>query len=311
MRHSVQPADLAAAVMAVPPLARTSEGAFCTQGNGRLLTHLREGGVTTVLYGGNALAQHWPVSVYGDWLDRLRDLASADTWLLPSVGCDGGKLVDQAALLKTRDFPVALLLPMGPPLTADGMAEAMRGFHADSGVQLLVYIKTDGYIAAELLAELLAEGVVFGVKYAVPRQAGEADPYLAALIAAIGAGRIISGFGEPPAIPHMLEDGLAGYTAGCVCLAPALSTALLAALKAGDRARAGQLLRPMMPLEDLRGSLGEIRVLHDALALSGLVQTGPILPPMSHVPAEHRDSVAMAARSLLAAEAEFRAASAA
>lgn len=311
MRHSVQPADLAASVMAVPPLVRTDVGGFCRDGNKRILDHLRQGGVTTVLYGGNALAQHWPVTVYGNWLDQLQDLASDDIWLLPSVGCDGGKLVDQAALLKTRAFPVALLLPMGAPMTADGMAEAMRRFHSDSGVQLLVYIKTDGYIAADMLGDLLREGVVFGVKYAVPRQPGEADPYLASLIEAIGAKRIISGFGEPPAIPHMLDDGLAGYTAGCVCLAPSLSTALLAALRSGDRKRAELFLRPMQPLEDLRGAHGEIRVLHDALSLSGLTDAGPILPPMSHVPAEHRSAVAQAARALLAAEAEFRAAAAA
>lgn len=311
MRHSVQPADLAASVMAVPPFVRTDAGGFCRDGNRRVLNHLRQGGVTTVLYGGNALAQHWPGTVYGEWLDQLQKLAPEDTWLLPSVGCDGGKLMDQAGVLKSRNFPVALLLPMGAPLTAEGMAEAMRQFHAKSGVQLLVYIKTDGYIDAAILKDLLDEGAIFGVKYAVPRQPGDADPYLASLIAAIGADRIISGFGEPPAIPHMLEAGLAGYTAGCVCLAPSLSTALLAALKAGDRQRAEQLLRPMQPLEDLRGAHGEIRVLHDALALSGLVETGPILPPMSHVPAQHRDAVAEAARALLAAEAEFRAAAAA
>ncbi|WP_265502818.1 dihydrodipicolinate synthase family protein [Paracoccus beibuensis] len=311
MRHSVTPSDLAASVMAVPPLAMTADGGFSDAENAAMLQHLRDGGVTTVLYGGNALAQHWPVANYADWLDRLAAIASEDTWLLPSVGPDAGKLMDQAAVLKSRRFPVALLVPMGAPLTHDGMGAALRRFHAACGVQLLVYIKTDGYIPASLLGDLLAEGVVFGVKYAVPRQPGEADPYLRAIVAAIGADRVISGFGEPPAIPHMLDDGLAGYTAGCVCIAPSMSMALLDALKRGDRTAAERLLQPMRALEDLRGSINEIRVLHDAIGLSGLAQMGPIMPPMTPVAEADRDRVTAAARDLLTAEKDFRAAKAA
>ncbi|TGN67750.1 dihydrodipicolinate synthase family protein [Paracoccus liaowanqingii] len=307
MRHSVTPDDLAASVMAVPPLALMDDGQFSDAENGAVLNHLREGGVTTVLYGGNAMAQHWPVAVYGDWLDRLEVLASDDTWLLPSVGPDAGKMMDQAAVLKTRRYPVALLVPMGAPLTHEGMGAALRRFHAECGVQLLVYIKTDGYIPAALLDDLLAEGIVFGVKYAVPRQPGEDDFYLRDIVAAVGAKRVISGFGEPPAIDHMLNQGLAGFTAGCVCIAPRLSMSLLEALKRGDRAEATRLLSPMQPLEDLRSAHGEIRVLHDALALSGLARTGPILPPMSHVDSACREALIRAAGDLLAAEMDDRA----
>lgn len=310
MRHSVTPKDLAASVMAVPPLARTPDGKFATDANAAVIRHLHEGGVTSILYGGNALAHHWPVADYADWLDQLEALAPEDVWLLPSVGPDAGKLVDQAGMLKVRRYPVALLLPMGPPITHAGMADALRRFHAASGVQLLVYIKTDGYIPAAMLGDLLGEGVVFGVKYAVPRKPGEADPYLKQIVSAIGAERIISGFGEPPAIAHMLEDGLAGFTAGCVCLAPSMSTALMAALQRGDRAEAERLLEPMLPLERLRGEINEIRVLHDAVTLSGLADTGPILLPMSPVEAGRREEVAEAGRDLLSAEKAFRAAAA-
>lgn len=311
MRHTVTPADLAISIMAVPPLARTADGQFDDAANGAVIRHLEAGGVTTLLYGGNALAQHWPMSVYADWLDRLEALAAPDSWVLPSVGPDAGKLADQAVILKSRRFPVALMLPMGAPLTHAGMADAMRRFTADSGVQLLVYIKTDAYIPAQTLAELVAEGVVFGVKYAVPRDLGATDPYLSDIIGAIGAARIISGFGEPPAIPHMLDFGLPGFTAGCVCIAPSLSNALFQALKQGDKAKAEQLLQPIQPLEALRGQINEIRVLHEAVALSGLAETGPILLPSSPVPQDRRADIANAAKALRAAEADFRAALAA
>lgn len=311
MRHSVSIADLGISIMAVPPLARTADGQFDDAANGAVIRHLEQGGVTTLLYGGNALAQHWPMSVYADWLDRLEALVAPDSWLLPSVGPDAGKLVDQASILKSRQFPVALLLPMGAPLTHEGMANAMRQFAADSGVQLLVYIKTDGYIPADILGQLVGEGVVFGVKYAVPRELGAKDDYLSDIIRAIGAERIISGFGEPPAIPHMLDFGLPGFTAGCVCIAPALSNALFQALKRGDKADAERLLLPIQPLETLRGQINEIRVLHEAIALSGLAETGPILLPSSPVPENRRAEIAEVARTLRAAEADFRAAMAA
>ena len=307
MRTDVTPSDLAASVMAVPPLARTADGAFDEAGNRAVIRHLEAGGVSTILYGGNALVHHWPMRDYADWLDRLEALCAADTWLVPAVGSDGGKLADQAAILAERRFPAALLLPMVPPRTAEGSKEALRRFHATSGVQLIVYIKTDGYMAAADLGELVAEGVVLGVKYAVPRAGTERDGYLDDIIAAIGAERVISGFGEPPAIPHLLDYGLAGFTAGCVCLAPALSMGILGALKQGDRAAAERLLQPMLPLEACRNRINEIRVLHEAVGLGGLAAMGPILPPSSALEEADRPEVARAARDLLAAEREFAA----
>ncbi|MFN3824475.1 MAG: dihydrodipicolinate synthase family protein [Pseudorhodobacter sp.] len=311
MRRSVTPADLARAVMAVPPFARDAVGDMNDAANGAVIRHLEAGGVSTILYGGNALVHHWPMSSYADWLDRLAALAAADTWLLPSVGPDGGKLVDQAEVLKSRSFPVALLLPMGPPLTRDGVMTALRDFHATSRVQLLVYIKTDGYFPAEDLGKLCAEGVVFGVKYAVPRSGAARDAYLDAIIAEIGADRVISGFGEPPAIPHLVDYGLAGFTAGCVCIAPALSMAILHALQMSNPERAEALLQSLLPLEALRGEINEIRVLHEAIRQSGIADTGMIIAPSSPIPDADRARVKAAATSLLEAEKTFRAAQAA
>ncbi|MFN3613182.1 MAG: dihydrodipicolinate synthase family protein [Rubrimonas sp.] len=307
MRLSVSKADLAQSVLAVPPLAVDAAGDYAPAPNATLIRHIQTGGVSTLLYGGNALAQHWPMSRYAAWLDQLIDAAADQTWIIPSVGADGGRLVDQAPILRERGFPVAMLLPMSSPLTADGMLTAVRRFHRDSGAQLLIYVKTDGYIDAEMLAALDRSGTLFGVKYAVPRQDPAQDDYLRSLIAAIGADRIVSGFGEPPAVNHMLRFGLAGFTAGCVCIAPSLSMAALKALKASDRAKAEAVIAALRPLEALRGEINEIRVLHDAVAMAGIAETGPILPPSSPVPQADRARVASAAKTLLAAETAFRA----
>lgn len=311
MRQTVTTADLGRSVLAVPPLAVDAQGRYADPANAALIRHIEGGGVSTLLYGGNALVHHWPMSAYADWLDRIVAAASHRTWVIPSVGADGGRLADQAPILLARGVPVAMLLPMGPPLTREGMLTALKRFHAASGARLLIYVKTDGAVDAAALAELDREGALFGVKYAIPRADPTVDPVLRQMIGAIGAHRIVSGFGEPAAVGHMLDFGLAGFTAGCVCLAPTLSTMTLEALRRGDRAAAEAALAPLRPLETLRGAINEIRVLHDAITLSGLADAGPILPPSSPVPEARREEVAAAARALLAAEQARRAARAA
>lgn len=306
MRHTAEIKRLSQSVLAVPPLAIASDGDLDLRANAEIIGHLESAGVSTLVYGGNALAHHWAVSKYQDWIDRLANLVAPTSWFIPSVGADAGKVMDQAHALQSRDHPVALLLPVIPPMSTDGLAELMRAFHRVSGVSLLVYIKTDNFIPASALAQLVSEGVVFGVKYAVPRRRGENDPYLDAIVLAIGADRVISGFGERPAVPHLLDAGLAGYTSGSVCIAPALSSALLLALKDGDRERAGELLELFLPLERLREEIHEIWVLHDAVELCGVARTGKALMPGTSVCGSRRRDVEIAARDLLEAEKAFR-----
>jgi dihydrodipicolinate synthase/N-acetylneuraminate lyase len=300
-------AVLAKSVVSVPPLARRADGAICLEANGVIMEHIAAGGVTTFLFGGNALVHHWPMSRYADWLDMLVLQAPSGSLVLPSVGPDGGKLADQADILKSRDIRAALLLPLAKPFTISGAKKMLKSFHSQCGTQLIIYIKSDGYLPAPDLAELVEAGVVLAVKYAVPSELGESDLYLDSIIDAIGSERIISGFGEPPAIPHMIEQSLAGFTSGCVCISPALSAAIFSALKSGERGTAETLMKPMLPLEMLRNEINEIRVLHAAVAAAGIAATGPILMPSAPVPRSREAEIEAAAKSLLAAEMEFRA----
>lgn len=153
----------------------------------------------------------------------------------------------------------------------------------------------------------MAEGSVLAVKYGVAMPAAGRDPYLDALAAAIGAERILSGSGELLAVPHLLEHGLAGFTSNCVCLAPRLSGLVLAALRRADRAAVERLLPPIRALEVLRERYGLVRVLHDAVRLAGLAETGPILPMLSNCEAELSPSIAAAARALVEAELRLEA----
>ena len=76
------------------------------------------------------------------------------------------------------------------------------------------------------------------------------------------ARRVISGIGERPAITHWTRFGLRAFTSGAVCIAPALSTAILRALQAGDIATAGTIRSQFLPFEDLRDAHSPLRVLH-------------------------------------------------
>jgi len=306
MLTKIETSELARSVLAVPPFALTPDFEVSREANAKLIRHLEAGGVSTLLYGGNANVHNWPVSRFADWLDSLEESVADDTWLIPSVGPDWGKLVDEAAILKSRRYPAAMALPMIAPQTPDGVVRGLQDFVDRSGVPLIVYIKTDGYVPAKAIGRMVEQGAVFGIKYAVPRNDLTQDAYLQELIDAVGAERIVSGFGEPPAFPHLTHFKLAGFTAGCVCIAPHLSMSYLHALKRGDEAEAKRLLEIFLPLEAIRERHNAIRVLHTAVSLSGVADMGPILPLLTEADPAIHGEIKEAARALLAAEMTAR-----
>lgn len=299
---TLSPDIIAKSVWSVPPLALTDDFTVNDDANARLLAHIEAGGVTTALYGGNANVYGFTADLFRHVAEAAPDWAAPDTWVIPSVGPDWGKLMDQAAVLSRLAYPVAMALPMTGPSDPGGIERALRGFVDRAGLPLITYIRADNYLPPHVLGKLVDDGVVFALKYAVPRVDTTTDPYLDEILKLVPAGRVVSGFGEPPALPHMQTFGLAGFTAGCVCIAPRRSMAILAALQDGAYDQAHDLLGPLRNLEALRNTHGPIPVIHAAVALAGVADTGPILPMLSDVdPALHGD-IEAAAKSLLAAE---------
>jgi dihydrodipicolinate synthase/N-acetylneuraminate lyase len=303
----VRKEDLQRSVIAVPPLARHADLRLNNDANLKLIRHLEDGGVRSLLYGGNANLYHTPVSEYAQLLDFLEASAGSDTWVLPSAGPDYGRAIDQARILKGRRFPTAMLLPMSFPYTDEGLAEGARRFTDAFGLPVVMYVKSDGYILPETLARLVEEGRVASVKYAVVRKDPSVDPYLRSLIAAIGTDLLVSGIGERPAIVHMRDFGVTSFTSGSVCVAPRLSMQLLSLLRQGRYDDARQVRQECMPLEDARDAINPIRVLHDAVSLAGIADMGPMLPMLSGLAQAERNTVAPVARALLAADRAFSA----
>ena len=77
---------------------------------------------------------------------------------------------------------------------------------------------------------------------------------------------------------------------------------MLQAIKLGDYDQAEAIRETFEPLEDLRNEINPIRVLHRAVELAGIANTGPIQPLLSDVPAESYDAIADAAKMLISRE---------
>jgi dihydrodipicolinate synthase/N-acetylneuraminate lyase len=299
-RGTVRPSDWARSVIAVPPLARRDDLALNPAANVALIRHLESGGVTTMMYGGNANFYNIGLYEYAAVLDFLAANVADDSWVIPSAGPDYGKLIDQAAVLRTREFPTAMVLPLGFPSTPDGAERAIRDFADALGLPVVVYIKSEGYLLPDHVERLVRSGCVAGIKYAVVRANPVDDPLLTEIVARIDRSFIVSGIGERPAIVHVRDFGLSAFTSGSVCVGPRGSTRILKALKDRDYVTAERLRAAYLPLEDLRDSLSPIRVLHEAVALSGIADMGPMLPELSNLPPIEHPRVQAAAAALLA-----------
>ena len=301
------PSNLAG-VYAVPPLARQAgpRRAIDVPANDAMRDHIARGGLTRFIYGGNAFLYH--VS-FDDYAELLAWMASApdSQWMIPSLGPSFGRAVDQAGLLRAFPFPCAMLLPSADPRDAEGLEAGAREIVQRAGVPLILYLKEldnwgrDHDRGLDAVARLIRDGVAVAIKYAVVRPDPTVDPYLESLLARVDRGVVISGIGERPAVVHLEQWGLPGFTTGSGCVAPALSQGLFDSCVGGAFDAARQVRQTFMPLEDLRDAWGPARVLHAAVDLAGITPSGPIPPFVSALDASQQDELAPVAVALHAA----------
>jgi len=299
--------EFASTVMAVPPLARRADLSLDIDANAALIRHIEAGGVRTLLYGGNANFYHVAVSEYRELLDMLADNTAPATRVIPAIGPDFGKMLDQARILSQTSYRTAMVLPLSGFTTPAGVEAGLKRVVDTAGIPLTLYIKSEDYVDVDTLARLVDSGTLIAVKYAIVRANPAHDPYLRRLLESVNPSRVISGMGERPALTHMRDFGLAAWTTGSGCIASHAVMGLLAAAKEGRDAEAQRLYDAFMPLETLRDDISLIRVLHDAVTLSGIADMGSILPLLSATPAEHHAAVAQAVRDLLAFERKYAA----
>lgn len=300
-------------VFAVPPLARKNDGsrALDFDENDRLARHIHAGGITRLLYGGNAFLYHITLREYEDLLGWLADL-SDDLWAIPSLGPSYGRAIDQAAILRRYNFPCAMMLPCNDPRDAEGIERGFLEIADVSGTPLILYLKEEDNFGADAMrgldtvARLVDAGVCVGIKYAVVRENPEQDAYLEALLSRVNKDLIVSGIGERPAIVHLRDWNLPGFTTGSGTIAPRLSCELFRACVAGDYETAEKLRAGFLPLEDLRDGLSPAKVLHHATELAGIARMNQIPPFLSALPTEQLNRIAAATFRLAELETESR-----
>ena len=295
----VTPEQLNSSIIAVPPLARDADLKINREENAKIIRHIEAGGVSSLLYGGNANFYHIAPSEYAEALDVISTECADDTLIVPSVGPTYGVMMDQIATLRDFDFPTVMVLPM-QGLTSDaGVAAGFRRFVETLGKPAVLYIKFEGYLEPETVAELVNDGLVSWIKYAIVREDPAQDDYLARLVELVDPRLIVSGIGEQPAITHLTKFKINGFTSGCVCVRPDLSQKMLTAINSEQLEEAETIRGIFRPLEDLRNEINPIRVLHEAVAAAGIGQTGPALPLLSGLDSDDASRVGGCARDLL------------
>ena len=295
MQTKVDKQIISQSVIAVPPLARNADLSLNVAENRNMIQYLEGGGIKSILYGGNANFYHIRLSEYADLLTMLKESVADDTWVIPSVGPAYGTMMDQADVIREFDFPTVMVLPHRELATSSGIGTAVRQFVEAAGVPVVLYIKHEGWIDVPTVKQLVDDGLISMIKYAIVLEDPAKDDYLRELVGQVDPELIVSGIGEQPAIIHVRDFGLASFTSGCVCVAPAMSMRMLQALQAKDDVDADNLRQKFEPLEDLRNSIHPIRVLHDAVRLAEIADTGPILPLLSSTTTDEQHAIKQAA----------------
>jgi dihydrodipicolinate synthase/N-acetylneuraminate lyase len=295
---TVTPEALAKSVIAVPPLARDSHGRICKQNNTRIIQHLESVGITTLLYGGNAVFYHLRPSEYATALNVLVENTMIDTLVIPSVGPSYGMMMDQAEVLKDYPFPTVMILPQKEIADEQGIVAGIRKFVNVFGKPIVLYLKHDRWLSPQTVQGLVRDGMVSWIKYAVVRDNPAKDEYLDEILSLIPNNILVSGIGEQPAIIHMRDFGMTSFTSGCVCVAPKLSLEMLKAVQTGDFAKAEEIREKFVTLEDLRNGINPIRVLHHAVSAT-IAPTGPMQPMLGELSDEEKARVSQAAAALL------------
>jgi dihydrodipicolinate synthase/N-acetylneuraminate lyase len=292
-------------VFAVPPLPRRSDArrSIDFEQNERLIHLIAAGGIKQFLYGGNAFLYHLTLGEYEQLLERLTGWPK-DLWMIPSAGPSYGRAMDQAPLLRKHRFSCVMLLPCSDPRDAAGLEQGLREFADAAEAKLILYLKDednfgrDKEAGLDVIGRLVDEGLCLGIKYAVVRANPAEDAYLERLLRRVDRSKVISGMGERPAVAHLRDWKLPGFTTGSGCIAPRLSSRIFRCCEDGDFAAAEALRAKFIPLEDLRDNWGPAKVLHFATELAGIAKTGPLIPFVSPLSAGQIDKLAPTARAL-------------
>src|SRR5207244_10924968 len=120
--NSISPEDLRG-VFAVPPLARHRDATRSLDfaQNDLIVRHIISGGITRLIYGGNAFLYHTTLAEFEELLEWLAGF-SDQLWVIPSIGPSDVRAMGQAQLLREVQFPCVMVLTCSDPSASAGLA---------------------------------------------------------------------------------------------------------------------------------------------------------------------------------------------
>src|SRR5438128_9171186 len=187
-----------------------------------------------------------------------------------------------------------MALPCNDPSDSAGLERGYREIAEAADAELIIYLKDERNFGVnrerglDAVGRLVDDGVCAGCKYGVVRDDPSRDAYLEALLSRVDRKLVIGGIGERPAVVHLRDWKLPGFTTGSGCIAPRLSQMLFEACTRQNFDEAEALRSEFISLEDLRDEWGPAKVLHSAIELAGIAQTGEIPPYVSGLSEEQR-----------------------
>ena len=247
--------------------------------------HIEAGGITRLLYGGNAFLYHVTLRRVRSPARLAGRRSRRRAGRFRASGPSFGRAMDQARLLRRHAFPTAMLLPCGDPRDAAGLEAGIREIADAAGMPLILYLKSEDGFGANKDAGLDAVGRLVErrrrrrdqVRGRPRRPAARPVSRRPARARRSPArhqrhGRAAGGRAPARLRAARLHDRLRLHGAGAVqrAVRPRASTS--------DWAAAEASAPTFMPLEDVRDAWGPARVLHAAVELAGIASTGPIPP---------------------------------
>ena len=231
------------------------------------------------------------------------EAAAGRAHIVPGIGPGYGRALEMGRIAASLQVAGVMIMPIVGPASARGAYQGLKEIAEKVQLPTVLYQRRLDIMPVDEVVDLCALDPVVGLKYAVDdleafkRIAGQAG----------GRAAMVCGMAEEPCIDYMAA-GAVGFSSGMANFAPRMSLTLLRSFSAGDRARAEELRRQMVPFEDFRGERGARysgSALHAGMELAGLAG-GPVIPFAEDVAAVDRPRVEALMEGLLATEKALR-----
>jgi dihydrodipicolinate synthase/N-acetylneuraminate lyase len=173
------------------------------------------------------------------------------------------------------------------------------------GKPVIVEIDQPDAVAPGDLQRLVRDGLVAAIVYSVRATDPRSDAYLTRLTDRVEPALFVSGSGEQAAIVHMRDFGMSTFVSSCVCVAPRLARKMHRAIQDQDYEIADNVRELFAPLDRLMLRYHPVRVVHEAVHLARIADSGALLPFLSNLEREQQRGVLQSVQQLMVDNINF------